>query len=239
MGFIPGDAGMEISFTDAMFYEDMYSTTGTETPSVHDVGVWETGVFTVNTLPGTPVYTYVTVPYQADDRFVIINGLTQVPVADPGNLPELSAGEFYAFTSTNTNKMAVVFYEGDFNKGDLVSITYQRRVANGYVSDITAENGTARGALYLHYPVMSSGTDCTQSAMKGLYHVVVPRVMVTQPATLDTSRGSASTPQITFSAIDAHRADGLWYRTVYESLTNGSIPTDYSGDVIYDKFIPN
>lgn len=178
-------------------------------------------------------------PFQADDQRVLIDGLTQIPITDIDNPPELESGQFYAWCHSGTNKTVISFYEDDFDKGDLVSVTYQRRVTGGYVHDITSENGTARGALYLQYPVMSAGTDCTQSAKKALYHVVVPRVMVTQPATMDTSRGSATTPQITFSAVDSHRPDGLWYRTIYEPLDGGAISTDYDGNVTYDQFVPN
>lgn len=227
LGFIPGDAGMEISFTDAMFYEDMYSLLSTGTAFTSDTDVWDFGTFEVKT------GLIVELPFEVNVATggTIIEGKTQATT--------LAANKYtIAYDSTN-KKTTITFNTGEFTVGDEVDIAYQRRVATPYGVNITSENGTARGALYLTYRVMSAGTDCTQAAAKGLYHVIVPRVMVTTPATLDTSRGSAATPQVTFSAIDSHRADGLWYRTVYEPLSStGAVSTDYTGTVTYDKFVP-
>lgn len=184
----------------------------------------------------SPVYTYASLPFEINTENVIIDGLTQVALEDPDSPPEIQTGEFYAYSDSTTHKSVITFYPDDFNKGDMVSITYQRRIANGYVKDITSEMPLARGSLYLSYPVMTAGTDCTQSAKKAYYHVVVPRVMVSQYPTLDTSRGSAATPQVTFMAIDSKRADGLWYQTIYEPLDDGAISTDYDGTITYNDF---
>lgn len=179
---------------------------------------------------------YVTLPFEINTDNVIIDGLTQVAMENPPTPPTLQTGEFYAYYASGTHRTTIGFYPDDVNKGDLVSVTYQRRVAGGYVKDITSEMPLARGSLYLSYPVMTAGTDCTQSAKKAYYHVVVPRVMVSQYPTLDTSRGSAATPQVTFMAIDAKRADGLWYQTIYEPLDDGAISTDYDGTITYNDF---
>ena len=228
LGFIPGDAGMEISFTDAIFYEDMYTITGTGTTFTSDTDVWDFGVFDVKT------GLIVELPFEVNTAVggTKIEGKTQDSAIGTNKYT-------IAYDSTN-KKTTITFNTGEFAVGDDVAIAFQRRVAAPAGVNITSENGTARGALYLTYRVMAGGTDCTQAAAKALYHVVVPRVMVTTPATMDTSRGSASTPQVTFSAIDSHRPDGLWYRTIYEELaSNGAISTAYNGTVTYDNFIPS
>lgn len=209
---------MEISFTDAVFYEDMYSTTGTGTSTESDAAVWEFGTFT------TDGQYKVTLPFQINTNA----GVTKIDGLIQSNGETVEAGHFRVAYDDTDKATTITFNSADVGVNSDVQITYQRRVAGGYVTDITSENGSARGSLQLTYQVMSSGDDCTQSAAKALYHVEVPRVMVTQRPTLDTSRGTAATPQVTFTAIDSHRADGRWYRTIYEELSStGAVSTEY------------
>ena len=85
---------------------------------------------------------------------------------------------------------------------------------------------TAKGSLYAHWPVYSSGTDCTESSIKGWLHLYIPRVRVTALPGFDNSYKSATTNSVTFSAIDPKRADEKMYDLYYEPLdANGSIVT--------------
>ena len=89
-----------------------------------------------------------------------------------------------------------------------------------------------KGSLYAHWPVYSSGTDCTESAIKGWLHLYVPRVRVTALPGFDNSYKSAATNGVTFSAIDPKRADEKMYDIYYEPLdADGQIVTTTTGDV--------
>ena len=89
-----------------------------------------------------------------------------------------------------------------------------------------------KGSLYAHWPVYSSGTDCTESAIKGWLHLYVPRVRVTALPGFDNSYKSAATNGVTFAAIDPKRADEKMYDIYYEPLdADGQIVTTTTGDV--------
>lgn len=127
-------------------------------------------------------------------------------------------------------KQFIIVSEDDFQVGQTVMATYQRRATWVSVLTVLTTGSTARGSLTLTWPVMSSGTDCAQNAIIGFYHMKIPRVMVTQRPSLDTSRSTAATPQIVFSAIDAHRGDKKWYDLVYEPLDDGMPITEYGNE---------
>lgn len=129
----------------------------------------------------------------------------------------------------------VTFHADDVAEGDQVQIMYRRRIANGHVTEMLTTTGSARGELVVTWPVMSSGDDCTQAAIKGYYHLHVYRVRVSARPSLETSRGSSATPTVTFTALDAKRPDNKWYDLVYEELAaDGSISTDYGTSVKYE-----
>ena len=110
--------------------------------------------------------------------------------------------------------------------GDTMRIAYCRRVNAASVATVRTNSTTAKGGLYAHWPVYSSGTDCTESAIKGWLHLFVPRVRVTALPGFDSSYKSAATNSITFSAIDPKRADEKMYDLTYEPLdANGAVVT--------------
>lgn len=87
--------------------------------------------------------------------------------------------------------------------------------------------------MYAHWPVYSSGTDCTESSIKGWLHLYIPRVRVTALPGFDNSYKSASTNSITFAAIDPKRADSKMYELDYEPLdANGEIVTMSDADAV-------
>lgn len=110
--------------------------------------------------------------------------------------------------------------------GDTIRVSYRRRVVEAQRVVVTTTGTTAKGSLYAHWPVYSSGTDCTEAAIKGWLHLYIPRVRVTALPGFDNSYKSASTNSVTFAAIDAKRADGKMYELDYEPLdANGEIVT--------------
>lgn len=224
LGYIQGDGTLEISYTDAMFYSDMYAVGSTSqvSPGV-DTTVRGGGYYTVETGPK------ITIPFQLNTANIQIKGFT---VAATGTA---AAGTAVAAYDSTKKETTITFASGDVTVGDNILVTYERAVAQADVTSITTDGGTARGSLTMTWAVMSSGDDCTQASKIGLWHLKVPRVMVTTRASLDTSRGSAATPNIVFSAIDAHRGDNKWYDLIYEPLDDGQISTDYAGTITWDN----
>ena len=224
LGYIQGDGTLEISYTDAMFYSDMYAVGSTsQVSSGVDATVRGGGYYTVATGPK------ITIPFQLNTANIQIKGFT---VAATGTAATGTAVAAYDSTNKETT---ITFASGDVTVGDNILVTYERAVAKADVTSITTDGGTARGSLTMTWAVMSSGDDCTQASKIGLWHLKVPRVMVTTRASLDTSRGSAATPNIVFSAIDAHRGDNKWYDLIYEPLDDGQISTDYAGTITWDN----
>lgn len=98
--------------------------------------------------------------------------------------------------------------------------------------NVLSTSSTAKGELAVHYPVYSSGTDCTDASVKGWVHMTVPRVRVTALPSLNGSYKTAATNGLTFAAIDMKRGDDLYYRIAYEPAnTDGSRNTKGTGDV--------
>lgn len=149
---------------------------------------------------------------------VRINGFEQADTA--------AAGKFAVTAGTETPSAEITFHEGDVAVGDTMRVAYRRRVNGASVATVKTNSTTAKGALYAHWPVYSSGTDCTESAVKGYLHLYIPRVRVTALPGFDNSYKSAATNGVTFSAIDPKRADEKMYDLYYEPLDeNGSIVT--------------
>lgn len=226
IGYIEGDSTMEISYTDAMFYRDMFAVSSVSTTATKDTAIRGGGVYTVKTVSSDLV---VELPFQVNLTTIQIAGFS---VKSTGSA---AAGEPVAAYDSTNKKTTITFYAGDVTVGDDLIVTYERRVASADVTTITTGGGSARGSLTMTWAVMSSGDDCSQASIVGYLHLQVPRVMVTTRASLDTSRGTAATPNIVFAAIDAHRGDNKWYDLVWEPLTNGAISTDYAaGDFVWD-----
>lgn len=224
LGFIEGDATMEISYTDAMFYQDMFTVSSAGTTVSHDAQttVRGGGIYTVET--GLKIE----IPFQVNTANIQIAGF------DVQSSGTAAAGKPVAAYDSTNKKTTITFAADDAVVGDDMLVTYERAVAKAEVTTITTVGGAARGSLTMTWAVMSAGDDCSQAAVKGYLHLKVPRVMVTTRASLDTSRSTASTPNIVFSAIDAHRGDNKWYDLIYEPLTDGAISTEYSGDITWD-----
>lgn len=170
----------------------------------------------------------VTIPYEVQTKSVRINGFDEAESA--------TAGKFSVqITTSDTPATVITFADDDVNAGDMVRIAYRRRVNGASVATIKTNSTTAKGALFAHWPVYSSGTDCTESAIKGYLHLFIPRVRVTALPGFDNSYKSASTNSVTFSAIDPKRADEKMYDLYYEPLdANGKINTTATGEVIWN-----
>ncbi len=122
----------------------------------------------------------ITLPYEVQANSVRINGFEEATVA--------AAGKFAVkITTEATPSTEITFFEGDVEVGNTIRVAYRRRVNSASVATVKTNSTTAKGALYAHWPVYSSGTDCTESAVKGYLHLYIPRVRVTALPGFDNS----------------------------------------------------
>lgn len=167
----------------------------------------------------------ITIPYEVQAKSVRINGFEESSDA--------ATGKFSVAITTGSTPSTVITFDGDdVESGDTLRVAYRRRVNGASVATVKTNSTTAKGALYAHWPVYSSGTDCTESSVKGYLHLFIPRVRVTALPGFDNSYKSAATNAVTFSAIDPKRADEKMYDLYYEPLDiNGEIITTVTGEV--------
>ena len=77
-------------------------------------------------------------------------------------------------TTEGTPSTTITFFTGDVAVGDTLRVAYRRRVNGASVATVKTNSTTAKGSLYAHWPVYSSGTDCTESSIKGWLHLYIP-----------------------------------------------------------------
>ena len=184
-----------------------------------DVGTLESKLFEVET--GLKI----TIPYETQAKSVRINGFAEADTASNGCFA-------VAASESGTPSTTITFFEGNVSVGDTIRVAYCRRVNGASLATVKTNSTTAKGSLYAHWPVYSSGTDCTECAIKGWLHLYVPRVRVTALPGFDNSYKSAATNGVTFAAIDPKRADEKMYDIYYEPLdADGQIVTTTTGDV--------
>lgn len=152
----------------------------------------------------------------------------EIPVKITANSIKISGFEQMSGDAVTTGKFTVTaagdkstieFFAGDVTAGDTLRVSYRRVVNTGSRTlSVSTNSTTAKGALYWHQPVYSSGNDCTESAIKGWLHITVYRVRVTALPGFNASYKSAATNSVTFTAIDPKRADGKMWDMTYEPV---------------------
>ena len=223
LAYIETDKALEFTFASSQFTLDMFAMANAAKAIEGDVGTLETKRYEVGT--GQTV----TLPFEVQEGSVKIRGLA---LAD-----EAAAGSFSvnitAATADAAGSTVITLAADDATAGDTIRISYRRRVVGAQRVQVRTDSTTAKGALYAHWPVYSSGTDCTESSIKGWLHLYIPRVRVTALPGFDNSYKSASTNSITFAAIDPKRADSKMYELDYEPLdANGEIVTMSDADAV-------
>lgn len=152
------------------------------------------------------------IPYVVTAGSVKINGFELDTAETPSAEGKISV-------KIEASKATVTFHDGDLADGDTIRIAYRRVIGEkASIVSVTTKSTTAKGALYAHWPVYSSGTDCTEAAIKGWVHLFIPRVRVTALPGFDNSYKSASTHGVTFTALDPKRADEKMFDLSYEAV---------------------
>ena len=175
----------EITFASALFTLDMFAMANAAAITQGDYGTLESGLFAVTT--GLKV----TLPFEVKAG--------SVKVLRPTGLAEDTTLAASKFTVTITAAAAatagateLTFNTGDVVIGDEIRVAYIRRVVDASKVAVTTESTTAKGALYAHWPVYSSGADCTAANRKGWLHFCMKRCRATALPGFDSSYKTAA-----------------------------------------------
>lgn len=178
IGFIDTDRGLECSFTNAMFDGDMFEIANAGSAVDGDSYTLETKKWSV--VEGLKIE----LPFEVDTNSVYIRGL-ELTTGTTAN-----EGKFTA--SMSEGKTTLTFASGSVAVGDEVLVSYKRRIADAHDIIVNTNTASAKGEVWMHWPVYSSGTDCTEAAIKGWIHVHVYRVRVTALPAIDSSYKTAA-----------------------------------------------
>lgn len=203
IGFIDTDRGLECSFTNAMFDADMFEIASATNAVEGEAYTFESKKIIVET--GLKI----ALPFEIEEGSVYIRGL-ELSTGTP------SVGKFTVSVASDTTTLT--FAEGDVVVGDEIQVSYNRKIENAHQIISHTNTTSAKGSVTMHWPVYSSGTDCTEGAIKAWVHVHVYRVRVTALPGIDSSYKTAATHAMTFTAIDPQRADNQMYTITYEEL---------------------
>lgn len=122
---------------------------------------------------------------------------------------ELASGK-YKVESVSEGGDTITFHT-DVESGEEVLVFYTETSDKAYNLNVTTDAAAARGEVIMTWPVLSASDDGATSSVKGQLQIVVPMARVTAMPGFDTSYKTAATNAVTFSAMDAHKADGSWY----------------------------
>lgn len=144
LAYIDSARGLEASFTNAAFDMDMFELTNAANAVDGDSCTFETKKYAVITGPK------IELPFEVDTTNVYIRGLELTTGT-------AAAGKFKVAYADN--KTTITFFEGDVAVGDEIFVSYNRRIAAAHEVVIQTSTSSARGEVWYHIPVYSSGTD--------------------------------------------------------------------------------
>ena len=178
LAFIETDKSLEFTFASSQFTLDMFAMANAAKYVEGDVGTLETKRCEVS--DGQTV----TLPFEVQAGSVKIRGLklAESTAASGSFTVKITAASESAAGST-----VITLSNGEVTAGDTIRVSFRRRVVNAQRVQVNTDSTTAKGALYAHWPVYSSGTDCTESSIKGWLHLYIPRVRVTALPGFDNS----------------------------------------------------
>ena len=150
--YIDSDMTSEITFASSLFDLEMFAMANAENIENGDFGTVESGLYDVEE------DLKVNLPFEVKTN--------SVQIVRPRGLvegSEVAAGKFTVAITPAAAETAgatvITFNAGDVTVGDTIRVAYTRRVVNGSTVGVTTESTTAKGTLYAHWPVYSSGSD--------------------------------------------------------------------------------
>lgn len=214
LAYIDTDSSLEFTFECAEFGLDIFELANAAHIEEGDFGAYESGRYEVET--GLKI----TLPFEVKTGSVLIRGMAEAQAAAAGKF----AVSITASTEEVAGKTEITFNTGDVAIGDMVRVTYQRRIIGAARVSVKTTSTAAKGALYADWNIYSDGADCKDASVKGILHLIIYRCRVTGLPGMNTQYKSASTNSLTFAALDARRADKKMFDLVYEPMdANGNI----------------
>lgn len=225
LAYIDTSKTIEANMTSSQIAMDLFEMANDSEIVVSDKGTRESARYDVET--GLKL----TIPYEVKAGSVKISGLEEASA--------VAAGKFKvtitAATAEADGKTEITFNDGDVTVGDTIRVSYIRRVVNANTVAVKTNSASSKGELWAHWPVYSSGVDCSESSIKAYLHLHIDRVRATAMPGIDASYKSAATQSITWSGLDPKRADGNMFDWSYEELgTDGKIVSKSAKEVKWD-----
>jgi len=215
LAVIDTDKELTCQLTSSKFTLEIFELAYAANATTGDKGVVETGRYEVTT--GLKI----TLPFEVKTGSVKIYPLVEAA--------ETASGKFVvaitAATAQADGSTLITLNAADAAVGDTFSVSYRRRAVDATVIAQQSVGATARGELYLHYPVYSAGMDCTEASTKGYAHLHMYRVRVSETPGFDNSWKSAGTNSLTFTSLDPRRPDKKISEVIWE-------PLDSDGDIV-------
>lgn len=215
LAYIDTDASLEFNFESAQFKLDMFEMANAAHVSEGDYGAFESGRFDVEN--GLKV----TLPFEVQTESVHIRGMEEASAAAAGKY----AVSITASGEQTAGSTVITFNDADVAVGDVVRVSYKRRVVGGAKVTVKTTSTSAKGEAWIHWPVMSDGSNCKEAAVKGWLHLHIIRVRVTAMPGFNSSYKQGATNGVTFAAIDPKRGNKRLYELIYE-------PTDEDGEIV-------
>lgn len=222
IGWIETGATQEVTLASAEFDLEMFEMANAAKMTTGDYNTVEADLFAVAAGP------QITLPFEVQTGSVKIRGMEEATTAAAGKF----AVAITAATAQADGSTVITFADNDVAVGDDIRVWYKRRVVDGAKVTVKTTSTTAKGELYLHYPISSSGEDCTESSLIAWLHLYMPKVRVTALPGFSASYKTAQTPTLTFSAMDPHRSDKKSYEMVYEKLDEDGNVVAKSGETV-------
>ncbi|MDO4357276.1 MAG: hypothetical protein Q4E13_12280 [Clostridia bacterium] len=201
LAYINGQQTLDITFTSAEFTMDMFSAANGVDGVDGAVNIEEVKKYTVT---GNKI----TIPYKVDADSVYIRGME---AAD-------AVGEGKYTVTPGDESTEIAFNTGEVPDGTDVQVFFEREVENVHTLNMTTSAPSSRGSVTARWPLYAGSNDGAESAVKGYVQIEIPLCRVTALPGFDTSYKTAATNAVTFSAMDAGRADELWYLLRYIPL---------------------
>lgn len=149
LAHIDTDSTIEVSFESSAFTLDIFELANAAHIEEGDIGTLESKRYEVGA--GLTV----TLPFEVGANTVYVRGLEEASAAASGKF----AVAITASAAETAGSTVITFHEDDVAVGDTIRIAYRRRVVNAQRVVVKNTSTTAKGALFMHFPVYSSGSD--------------------------------------------------------------------------------
>lgn len=222
LAYIDTDSTLEFTFESSEFDTEIFEMSNGVKMVEGDFGMLESALYDVET--GLKI----TLPYEVKEGSVYIRGMEEASAAAAGKF----AVAITAATASTAGKAEITFNDGDVAVGDTIRVAYQRRVVNAAKVPVKTTSTTAKGSLWAHWPLYSSGESCADAAVKAILHLHIYRVRVTALPGFSNSYKQSSTNGLTFAAMDPKKGGKQMYDIIYEPLDSDGNIVAKSGETV-------